>query len=264
MEQKSEEWLDWRKKGIGSSDAPIIMGVSPWKTPFELWEEKTGRVQPEQTSNWAQERGNELEPVARAKFEIEYDMEMSPALCQHEEYPQLRASMDGWNPKYKVGLEIKFLGANDFKLAKEQGVIPEKYFPQIQHQFLVTGAEKIYFYGYYVDKGAENHNGISVCVPVLPDHEYIKKLAIEELGFFRRMQENIPPPFVEKDFKLLRVAGAKALADEYVEIMKTYEEKLKECKQKLFTMAGEMQRFRIGRLRSETLKNGSRNLVIYE
>ena len=42
MEQKSEEWLDWRKKGIGSSDAPIIMGVSPWKTPFELWEEKTG------------------------------------------------------------------------------------------------------------------------------------------------------------------------------------------------------------------------------
>jgi putative phage-type endonuclease len=257
MDQRTNEWLDWRKNGIGSSDAPIIMGVSPWKTPFELWEEKTNRVKPEETSNWAQERGNELEPIARAKFELECDMEMGPALCQHEDHPWCRASMDGWNPLHKIGLEIKFLGANDFKLAKDQGVVPEKYFPQIQHQFLVTGAKEIIFYGYFVDKGAENHKGISVSVSCKPDIEYISKLAKAEYEFYRCMVEDCPPPYIEKDFKLLRVAGAKALADEYVATPS------EEIKQKLFTMAGDMKRFRIGRLRSE-LKDGLRSLEIYD
>jgi putative phage-type endonuclease len=37
------EWLELRRSGIGGSDAPVIVGCSKWKSPYELWLEK---VQP--------------------------------------------------------------------------------------------------------------------------------------------------------------------------------------------------------------------------
>ena len=40
IEQQSPEWFEWRKTGITASDMPIIMGVSPYKTPWQLWAEK--------------------------------------------------------------------------------------------------------------------------------------------------------------------------------------------------------------------------------
>jgi putative phage-type endonuclease len=51
---------------IGGSDVAAILGVSPWKTPHELWLQKTGRapreeVTPEQQKRF--DRGHRLEPV---------------------------------------------------------------------------------------------------------------------------------------------------------------------------------------------------------
>ena len=40
-----EAWLDVRKGGIGSSDAAAAVGLNPYKSPLELWLEKTGRSQ---------------------------------------------------------------------------------------------------------------------------------------------------------------------------------------------------------------------------
>ena len=40
-----EEWLEARKNGIGGSDAATILGLNPYKTTIELWEEKTGDMQ---------------------------------------------------------------------------------------------------------------------------------------------------------------------------------------------------------------------------
>lgn len=36
-----------RANGIGGSDAAVVCGLSRWKTPVELWQEKTGQVEPE-------------------------------------------------------------------------------------------------------------------------------------------------------------------------------------------------------------------------
>ncbi|GHU60612.1 hypothetical protein FACS1894171_2310 [Clostridia bacterium] len=41
-----EKWLDWRRKGIGGSDASIVCGISQYKTPVELFMEKTGQSPP--------------------------------------------------------------------------------------------------------------------------------------------------------------------------------------------------------------------------
>ena len=39
-----EDWLEWRKKGIGGSDASVVCGISRYKSPVELWLDKTGQL----------------------------------------------------------------------------------------------------------------------------------------------------------------------------------------------------------------------------
>lgn len=51
---------------IGGSDVAAILGVSPWKTPHELWLQKTGRAPREEVTPAQQkrfDRGHRLEPV---------------------------------------------------------------------------------------------------------------------------------------------------------------------------------------------------------
>jgi len=43
QDMNREEWLEVRKRGIGSSDAASVVGLSPYKSQLELWLEKTGR-----------------------------------------------------------------------------------------------------------------------------------------------------------------------------------------------------------------------------
>ncbi len=45
-----EEWLQARKNHIGGSDASACVGVNPYKSNVDLWEEKTGLRQPEDIS----------------------------------------------------------------------------------------------------------------------------------------------------------------------------------------------------------------------
>jgi predicted phage-related endonuclease len=44
VSQRSPEWRLWRSQGVSASEAAIIMGRSPHKTPWRLWAEKTGLV----------------------------------------------------------------------------------------------------------------------------------------------------------------------------------------------------------------------------
>jgi predicted phage-related endonuclease len=43
IHQQTPEWHAWRMQGLGSSDAPVIMQESPWRTPKQIWELRTGR-----------------------------------------------------------------------------------------------------------------------------------------------------------------------------------------------------------------------------
>jgi putative phage-type endonuclease len=76
-DQGTQEWQEWRKTGLGGSDAPVIMGVSPWNTPYKLWAERCGLLAPRR-SNSAMDRGNALEPKIRAQYELIRDLEMQP------------------------------------------------------------------------------------------------------------------------------------------------------------------------------------------
>jgi putative phage-type endonuclease len=194
MEQRSDDWLEWRRKGLGASDAPAVMGVSPWTTAYQLWEEKTGR-KVRDYSNWATNRGNILEPKARALVEFETGMEFPAVLFEHRELPFMRASLDGYNAENQIALEIKCPGKDDHAKALA-GEIPEKYFPQLMHQIFVTGAKQAYYYSY---------DGESGClVKVEPDHDYIKELVKKMMHFWVCIRDDKEPELTERDYKLIR------------------------------------------------------------
>ena len=62
-----EDWLEYRKAGIGGSDASVVCGVSRYKSPVELWMEKTGQL-PSQEAGEAAYWGNLLESLVREEF----------------------------------------------------------------------------------------------------------------------------------------------------------------------------------------------------
>lgn len=199
-----ESWHQWRSKGLGSSDSPIIMGVSPWCTPYQLWERKCGIVTREQNSNFAIERGNDLEPKARAQYELEHDIEMPATLVEHAKHPWLRSSLDGYNEKASRVLEIKCPGRDDHAKAVE-GKVPDKYWPQCQQQLLVTGAKHLHYYSF------DGVNG--VVVEVLPDLDYCARLFLALESFWDMVQKRQPPPFTDRDIIKVRDPDLKELAE---------------------------------------------------
>ncbi|MBE1208156.1 YqaJ viral recombinase family protein [Aminobacter carboxidus] len=56
-------WLAARGVDVTASVAGTLFGVDPYRTPYELWAEKTGRLSPDEEESEAMERGNLMEPV---------------------------------------------------------------------------------------------------------------------------------------------------------------------------------------------------------
>lgn len=141
-----EEWLRWRTKGIGGSDVSVIAGVNPFRSIFQLWLEKTGQVEPEETENDNTHFGNVLEPVVKREFSKRTGLKVRAkrALLQSEEYPFMLADLDGViyeNGKMNL-FEAKTASA--YKQEIWEKGIPEEYVLQVQHYMAVTGAEKTY------------------------------------------------------------------------------------------------------------------------
>lgn len=202
-----QEWLAWRKKGIGSSDAPVVMGVSPWGTKMDLYEQKISEAIEEDESNqYVKDLGNEAEPKIRSLFSLLVADDFQVVLLEMDGFP-LIASLDGRSTCKTKIIEIKLSGKEDFEGA-QKGKVPEKYVPQIQHQLMVSKAEVCYFLSYsyaaYKESKAVTAEHLAI-VEVKPDKEYQATLMQEELKFW---QENIvpkrPPIPGDKDYKSIR------------------------------------------------------------
>lgn len=62
-----EEWLAERHKGIGGSDAAAVLGLSPWRSPVDIWLDKTGRAAPKEETE-AMRIGTELEGFVARRY----------------------------------------------------------------------------------------------------------------------------------------------------------------------------------------------------
>lgn len=205
---EKSDWHKWRQEGLGASDAPAVMGVSPWLTRFQLWEIKTGLAVHDQ-SNFATRRGNELEPKARATYELMHDMAMPIAFVEHPKLPFIRASLDGYNRENGIILEIKCPGADDHATALA-GKVPEKYIPQLQHQLLASCAREVHYYSFDGNAGA--------LVKVKPDLAYQDTLLQELCDFWQLVKTKTPPDLTDKDYVKVEDITLAAMLDQYREL----------------------------------------------
>lgn len=189
--QNTQEWLAKRKDYIGASDASAILGVSPWKTAYMLWQEKLGLID-SPPMNDAMQRGHDLEDQGRRYFENVIKTTISPKVVFSDKYYFMMASLDGISDDGKIVCEIKCPGHADHEIAKE-GEIPPKYIPQLQHQLAVTGLDKMYYVSYTTFDVA--------IVVVERDQSYIDNMIEKERIFWEEhVLKFIPPNMSDKDF----------------------------------------------------------------
>lgn len=134
-----EEWLKVRKLGLGGSDMAAVLGLSPWRSPIDVWLDKTSDTVEEKESEpmyW----GNVLEEVVAQEFAKRsgYKVRNNNFTLQSEQYPYLLANIDREIVGLDAGLECKT--ANAFKANEWDGDnVPDAYYIQCQHYMAVTG-----------------------------------------------------------------------------------------------------------------------------
>lgn len=213
-QQNTPEWLEFRKTRIGASDAPAIMGVSPWKTAHRLWLEKTGRIEPVKQTE-AMKRGLDLEDHVRLYLCLHMGFTVTPIVRVSDTYDWMMASFDGYDDVANVYVEIKCPNKDDHFLATS-GRVPDKYYPQVQHQIYVGGVKKLLYVSY--DGTTFAH------VWIERDDEYIEKLLKEEEKFRDCLFSDIPPPMTDRDFFFRDDDLWKEAASQWKECKKKLEE----------------------------------------
>lgn len=183
------DWLAYRKQGIGGSDAAVVCGISRYRSPVELWMEKTNQM-PDQEVGEAAYWGTQLEGLVRAEFtkrtgiEVEHRME----LLRSDEHPFMQANLDGTCVHPEFGpciFEAKTASA--FKAGEWEDGIPDEYFLQVQHYMAVTG-----YGGCYI---AALIGGNTFRWKFIPrDEELITMLVQLEADFWQHVQNKTPPP----------------------------------------------------------------------
>ena len=193
LHQNTPEWHRWRMQGIGASDAPVIMGETPFKTAKMLWALKTGRLR-EQPAGLAARRGRELEHFARQAYELQTGTQMEPLCLVHQELEWMRASLDGLSFDGSTLLEIKCPLSLSDRVAAQQGAVPSQYHAQLQHQLEVSGAERAHYWSFSGTEG--------VLIEIRPDREYAKRLLEKETAFWRLVKENRWPELADEELDL--------------------------------------------------------------
>lgn len=139
------EFLESRRKGIGGSDVAAILGVSKWKTPYQVYLEKTNEM-PEmpETNMGPKTWGNLLElPIGQYFADAtQKNIRRAEGTFSHPQYPFLLANLDFIVEVEDVPLEIK--NVTLYKEGEWQDAVPVEYMLQCQHYIYVRGVTHCY------------------------------------------------------------------------------------------------------------------------
>lgn len=196
-----EEWLAARRLiGVGSSDAPVILGVSRYKTAFQLYREKIGEAEESKSETEQMQWGKILEgPIAeryrletgRAVFDPREEM-ISPdgyAIEVSNEFAFMVAQVDRYTKIDNLGLvplEIKNAHFFAGKPWLDNQEPPIEFIVQLQHQLAVTGAP-------WGSMAALIGGCRFVWTDIPRDDVFIKGMIEAEYEFWIRCRDRQPP-----------------------------------------------------------------------
>lgn len=168
VEQRSNEWDKLRGEYYKTaSRTPIVMGLSPFSTKEKLARELLYKETTPLTP--AMIKGIEMESHILKRAESEYfkECEFAPLVAVNGVF---MASLDAYNANKNIILEIKASSKTTKDLAN--GIVPEHYYAQIQHQLMVCNNSSTAYLVAYDTKGDE----LKISEPILPDFEFQNKI----------------------------------------------------------------------------------------
>ena len=197
-----QEWLAYRRQGIGGSDVAAILGISPFRTARDLYDDKLNIASAvDDTGNWvALEMGHLLEPLVAKIFAKKTGLEVFQIkkMFQHPQYPFMLADVDYFVrlPNGKIALlEIKTTNYNakDHWWKDGEECVPIYYETQGRHYMAVMDIDEIFYcclYGNNEDEVIIRH--------LYRDREHEQEMIYLEREFWHdHILTRIPPPYTE-------------------------------------------------------------------
>lgn len=197
-----QEWLAYRRRGIGVSDVAAILGISPFRTARDLYDDKLNIASAaDDAGNWvALEMGHLLEPLVARIFAKKTGLEVFQIkkMFQHPQYPFMLADVDYFVrlPNGKIAiLEIKTTNYNakDHWWKDGEECVPVYYETQGRHYMTVMDIDEIFYcclYGNNEDEVIIRH--------LYRDREYEQEMIYLEREFWHdHILTRIPPPYTE-------------------------------------------------------------------
>ena len=136
-----EEWLEWRKRGIGGSEVAALVGLHPYLSPFAIYMDKTSELEPREDTE-AMRLGRDLEGYVADRFSEKTGIKVrrKPCILMDDECDFMIADIDRWNKKEGIGLECKTMSPTS-KSARglEDNNVPPQYYIQCQWYMMITG-----------------------------------------------------------------------------------------------------------------------------
>lgn len=126
-------WLDQRRKGIGASDAAVILGMSKYRTAYQLWHEKLG-IKIDNEMSEEQLWGLVHEPTIAAMYEIRTGRQIHQVkgFLAHPRWPIRYANLDRVARDRIV--QIKTSSVYTGWGPDGSDVIPDEYLIQVTHE----------------------------------------------------------------------------------------------------------------------------------
>jgi len=188
-EQRSPEWFALRKDGITATEAAVIAGLSPYKTPYQLWAEKRGAYTPDPVGP-AAVRGILLESTVAEFYEMETGRELrrSNGIVRLKDIPWVMASLDRTIVGEEGLVEIKTSTSPRWSLYP----VPPEVEAQVQWQMFVTGAP-------WVDVAALLGGLVFRIERVVEDFEFQTRLYQKAIAFRDCVMNGTPPALQGED-----------------------------------------------------------------
>jgi putative phage-type endonuclease len=191
-----EAWLKERQTGIGGSDAATACGLSPHRTPLELWLKKTGQMPPELADVPDSQRmhfGRILEATIAAEYARTQEVRLRRRNTQlrHPKHAFMVANVDRLIEGQRTGLEIKNVDLFAFKSgewgADGSDEVPTDYLFQCAHYMAVLDYERWHL------AALVGGNDLHVFT-IERDRELEQMMIDSEAEFWRHVESREAPP----------------------------------------------------------------------
>lgn len=202
-----EEWLAYRRMGIGGSDTAAILGISPFRTAADLYYDKLNLPIDDSEGNWvAMEVGHLLEDLVASIFAKKTGLKIyqRKSMFRHPYHDWMLADLD-YLVEMPDGstaiLECKTTNYNARDKWEYDGkpIVPPYYESQGRHYMAVMNLNRVYYCCLY-----GNNEDEAIIRRIDRDMDYeMELIALEQDFWENHVLAKLPPPYLEDDGDLI-------------------------------------------------------------